>query len=80
MDSEPCILCPYININNPDGELTYGRALGMKTLIQSSLDRGDSLHEELMKISDEMLLDTSRTLKMHKNVVFHILKKTEKHS
>ena len=47
----------------------------MKTLIQSSLDRGDGLHEELMKISDEMLLDTSRTLKMHKNVVFHILKK-----
>ena len=47
----------------------------MKTLIQSSLDRGDGLHEELMKISDEMLLDTSRTLKMHKKCRFSYIEK-----
>ena len=66
MEDESCFLCPYIVINNPDGIVMFRRAPGMQTLIDSSLDRGDGLHEELITIPNEMQSDGTRTLKMHR--------------
>ena len=66
MEYESCFLCPYIVVNNPDGSFMFRRAPGRQTLIDSSLDRGNGLHDELITISNEMQSDGTRTLKMHR--------------
>ena len=57
---------PYIVVNNPDGIFIFGRAPGIQTLIDSSLDRGVGLHDELITISNEMQSGGTRTFKMHR--------------
>ena len=49
-------------VNNPDGIFVFGRSPGMHTLIDTSLDRVDGLHDELITISNEMQSGDTRTL------------------
>ena len=52
-----------------------GRASGMQTLIDSSLDRGDGLDEELERILHEMQTDSTRTLKMRRKCRTYYIEK-----
>ena len=75
MEYESCFLCPYIVANNPDGIFMFGRDPGVQILIDSSLDRGDGLHDELITISNEMQSDGARTLKMHRKCRTYYIEK-----
>jgi hypothetical protein len=63
--AQSCLLCPSTAVD--DGEYVLVKSAGMKTLIESSLDREDGKDKDLQNVLEQMLVDSTQTLKVHRN-------------